>query len=140
MQTSSIRNAAIILFLVCGISIVVWATCADSLISAYGEIMGELSTNLKMTMEICPNPRRLMPVVPLTEHHFKIQANFDNFLVEVKHGEHCGRDPESVALVLLRDSKEVTRIKLDIKKDFVRDEKTWNYSLREGVKIEIPKP
>jgi hypothetical protein len=89
-------------------------------------------------MEISPDPRRTMPVFPVTKSHFEMTANFDNFLFEIDRFERCGRTPEYVVLVLMDGDKEISRIKLDIRGDFVRDEKTWNYSLREGVKVQIP--
>lgn len=134
---SKIRTSLLICFLVFGVVSSASGTCADSLVRAYGEIEGEIGPNSKITIEISPNPRRAMPIIPVKKPRFDIQASFDTFIMDIKQGERCGRVPESVTLILLEEDKEVARVPLNIKKDFLRDEKTWNYSLRQSAKINL---
>ena len=132
------RTALIVTILVVGSAGLCWAKCADVVIHTYGEIIGDLSPDLKLTMEICPSPRRPLPVVPLKNHHFEAETYFDSFIAEDNsRREYCGRMPESIVLVITDGAKEVARVKLVFEKDFVRDE-SGHYTLREGAKIQIP--
>lgn len=136
---SPFRAAATLILLMFCSTTLGGAKCADSIIRVNGEIIGNVSQTLRVTVEIHPDPRRDMPVQTVTKRQFELSAKFDNFASDVPGGEICGRPLESLAIVVLEGSKEVARIKLDGKKDFVRDDKTWNYSLRESVEIQLPK-
>jgi hypothetical protein len=139
LQMLSVRRIALLVILAwCGCMTVTSAKCADSLIRAYGDIAGPIGPNLRMTMEIRPDPRRTMPVIRVVKPEFEIEANFDNFLFEIAGSDRCGRTLESVALVVLDGDKEITRVNLDIKKDLVRDARTRNYTVRQRLKIQIP--
>jgi len=122
----------------CCCAIPCWSKCADSVVDVRGELVGDLRPGLKLTLEIEPDPIRATPVVVVINRKFDIKAYFDTFLFDDARGEHCGRVPESVSVVLLDGQKEVARVRLNVKKDFIRDEKTWNYSTRQGMRIEIP--
>jgi hypothetical protein len=138
-QMSTLCRIAVLSFLACfGCATAVSAKCADSLVRVYGDIAGPIGPNLRLTMGLRPDPRRTMPVMRIVNSEFDIEGNFDNFLFDVGVIERCGRKLESVELVLLDGDKEITRVKLNVKEDFRRDEATWSYTVRRRVKIQIP--
>jgi hypothetical protein len=136
-QTRTTWKTILVLLIIASTAGIVAGKCPNAVIRLYGEIEGEVAPNLKITLEICPSPRRTLPVVPVSSSNFEIEAYFDTYILEDEHGkEFCGRMPESIALVLKAGDKEVDRVKVDFN-DFVRDEK-GHFALRKGVRLRNP--
>jgi len=127
-----------VLTLVLAFGTKVWCKCADSIIKVNGEVDGG-NRALVATAEVYPKSGRSTPTAVVKDHRFELELNFDTFQNEDGRGEeYCGRTPESVVIVLKDGTRELSRTRLDIRRDFVRDEKTWDYTLRQKLKIRIP--
>jgi hypothetical protein len=104
--------------------------CGNLIIHITGSIDGITGDDLRIMAQVMPPSNwEPQPEIPIKGGRFAGMVLFDRTKSEGRAKDDCSRAPDSLDVVLLRNDQELSRLRLDITKDFVR-EKTGDYKLR----------
>ena len=109
------------------------AKCGNLIIRIEGRIEGGRGDDLRVVVDVTPAPNwEPQPEIPIKGQAFVGDALFDRTKSEERVRDACSRVPDSLDVRLLRKGLELSRVRLHIKQDFVR-EKGGNYNLRSPI-------
>jgi hypothetical protein len=94
-----------------------------------GVIDGLAVNGIEIVVHVTPDPNwEPEPEIPIKDHKFVATVYFNTTKSEGRIWDNCSRVPETVEVVLLKDSREINRAKLNVARDFAKD-KMGNYTL-----------
>jgi len=111
--------------------------CAMRIIFVEGTILGPVTEDLKVIVEVTPDPNwDPQPEIVLKDGKFVGKVYFDATKSEGRVRDDCSRVPKTVEVLLLRNGHEVNRVRLDISKEFTRN-KLHDYKPRSPILLHI---
>jgi hypothetical protein len=111
--------------------------CANRVIHIEGTIEGASSDGLRIGVQVTPEPNwEPQPEMAIRSGRFAGTVLFDGTKSEGHVRDDCSRVPETMDLILLRNGQELSRLRLVIAKDFVKD-KLGDYKLRSPIMLHL---
>jgi hypothetical protein len=130
-----IAFTVIFFFLAVGVSL---SKCANRVIHVEGSLDGGSTDGYGIVLQVTPDPNREpQPEIAIKDGRFSGDAVFNGTKSEGNVRDDCSRVPQIVDVVLLKKGQELSRARLEIAKDFVRD-KLGDYKLRTPVILHPP--
>ena len=107
--------------------------CVNRIIYIEGSIVGPVSDGLTVEVVVTPDANwEPQPRISVKDGKFSGEVYFDATKSEGRVRDTCSRVPEEVGVRLLKDGREVSRIRLNVSKGFKRDER-HDYRLRSPI-------
>jgi hypothetical protein len=127
-------RATLLLFMAVLPSGITLAKCANRLIHIEGRVDGD-SSNARIVVQVTPDPNwGPQPEISMKDGTFVGTVLFNATKSEGRVRDDCSRVPKIVDVVLVKDGHEVSRVRLDISRDFVRN-KSGDYNLRAPIAL-----
>jgi hypothetical protein len=130
------RRAFVLVLLSMAFPVAGLCKCGGAAIHLNGHISGRESDGLKIVGETIPDANfEPQPKITVLHGNFEGDVYFDRTMPS-KEWDICTRLPESIEVMLLRGKHQLDSIRLDISKDFVRDEH-GDYKLRLPIEFHV---
>jgi hypothetical protein len=112
--------------------------CANRVIHIEGSLDRGSTDGFRIVMHVKPDPNwEPQPEIAIRDGKFSGDALFNGTKSEGNVRDDCSRVPQIVDVILLKKGQEVSRARLEIAKDFVRD-KLGDYTIRTPVILHTP--
>jgi hypothetical protein len=109
--------------------------CANRTIRLAGVIEGAAADGIEIAVQVTPDPNwEPQPEILIKDHKFVATVYFNIAKSEGLVRDNCSRVPETLEVVLLKDSREVDRAKLDVARDLTKD-KVGDYKVRSPITL-----
>ena len=130
------RRAFVLMLLAMAFPAAGLCKCAGAAIYLLGHVSGGDSDGLEIVAITTPDANwQPLPKILVQHGSFAGAAYFDTFKRR-EFNDICTRVPESIEVKLLRGKHQLDSIRLDISKDFVRDE-YGDYKLRSPIEFHV---
>jgi hypothetical protein len=112
--------------------------CANRLIHVEGRVDGVSRSGLRILVQVTPDPNwEPQPEIAIKDGSFVGTVLFNATKSEGRVRDDCSRRPIKVDVVLLKEGHEVSRVRLEISHDFVKN-KLGDYELRSPIMLHAP--
>ncbi len=130
------RRAFVLMLLAMAFPVAGLCKCGGAAIHLIGHVSGAEGDGLRIVAETIPDANfEPQPKITVRHGNFEGEAYFDRTMPS-KEWDIRTRVPESIEVKLLRDKHQLDSIRLDISKDFVKDEQ-GNYKLRSPIEFHL---
>jgi len=130
------RTAFVLMLLAIAFPVAGLCKCGGAAIHLKGHVSGAESDGLIIVAETIPDANfEPQPKITVQRGAFDGEVYFDRTMPS-KEWDICTRVPESIEVKLLRGKHRLDSIRLDIAKDFVRDEH-GDYKLRSPIEFHV---
>lgn len=110
--------------------------CVNRFIEIKGEIVGKISDDLQLAVEVTPDPNwEPQGKIKIKNGKFEGTIFFNTTKSEGRTRDNCSRTPDTVEVILLEGETEINRVRLLISKDFVKN-KLHDYELRSPIQLQ----
>jgi len=97
--------------------------CVNRIIYIEGSVLDPIADGLKVMVEVTPDPNwEPQPDIVIKEGKFAGKVYFNATKAEGRVRDNCSRVPTTVEVLLLKDGREVNRVRLDVSKEFTKTE------------------
>jgi hypothetical protein len=111
--------------------------CVNRIIYVGGSILGPIADGLKVMVEVTPDPNwEPQPDIVIKDGKFAGEVYFNATKAEGRVRDNCSRVPTTVEVLLLKDGREVNRVRLDVFKDFTKNERN-DYKPRSPILLQV---